>query len=138
MSDAAVKRQLQRIQKQVLKDAGRKVRQGQLTAESLELFLPTVSEHFEHLRADLGTACSGALAEFQHANAALLGEIGKLVDTLGVLQERRRQAHEAMRHLAEEAGIPETEVPADDGATVEPLRRRLARFQTLDSGEATR
>lgn len=134
MSDEAVKKQLGAIQKRVLRDAGLKLRKGQLSAESLELFLPTVSEHYEHLRAVVGTAQSGALAEFQHANSALLGEIGKLISTLDVLQQRRRQAYEAVRTLAVEAGVAESEVPEEDTATIEPLRARFARFQVTGEG----
>jgi hypothetical protein len=138
MSDALVKKRLKKIEKQVLKRAKRQIRQRALTAESLELFLPSVSEQYVHLRAELRNDHGRARGHIDAASKTLLSKIESDLNTLGPERHRLEEAYGTTRQLAADAGIPAAELFAADIVTIEPLRERLTNLKSATTEETSK
>ncbi|TWG91524.1 hypothetical protein L615_000800000340 [Nocardioides sp. J9] len=129
IDNKAIEKRVRKIQRAVLKDAKRKLRRGTLSGEAFELYLPFITERYDHLRSELSTGHHGALARISGANAALLGEIENQINTLGADRHRLEQAYATAQKLAAAAKIARTDLPAEDKVTLDPLRERVARFK---------
>ena len=126
ITDALIRKRLRRIKKKRQKDVKKKVRRGELTGQSLELYLPEIAADYEHLRAELRNALGGALADQRHERSKLAGQIENDLNVLGNEAHRLQQAYQTAQTLASEAQLADTDLPAENKITLEPLRKRFA------------
>ncbi len=125
LTDAVIRKRLRRISKKCAKDVKKKVRRRELSAESLELHLPTMAAEFEHLRAELRNALDGSLTDQRHERAKLAGQIENELNTLGNDAHRLQQSFQTLQKLALEAELADVDMPAENKITIEPLRKRF-------------
>ena len=122
ISDTIVQKRLKKIQRKALRGTKKKVRKGQLTKESLELYLGVIDEPYAHLRNELNTGRANTLARLI---ADLAGRAETAMNTLGLNSDRVQQAYEEAQRHAETVQIPNSEISESNKITIEPLRKRF-------------
>lgn len=128
ITDAAIRRRLRRIERKRNRDIKRKIRRGELTGQTLELYLPKIAADYEHIRAELRNGLESASTEQRHERARLAGQVENDLNTLGNEAHRVQQAYETLQTLARDAGLVPTEAP-EEKVTIEHLRKR---FENVD------
>ena len=125
ISDTIVQKRLKKIQRKALRGTKKKVRKGQLTKESLELYLGVIDEPYAHLRNELNTGRANTLARLIANRADLAGRAETAMNTLGLNSDRVQQAYEEAQRHAETVQIPNSEISESNKITIEPLRQRF-------------
>lgn len=129
ISDAIVRKRLGKINKQVKRDAKRRLRRNELSGGSLEIYLGIIDEKFAGLRHELGNGHANSLARATHHRAEILGQIESRINLLGNDSHRLQQAYDAAQARAAETDMPTSELPAENKITIDPLRLRLEKAQ---------
>lgn len=129
ISDAAIRKRLRRIQRKVQRNAKKQVRKGYLTGVSLELYLGSIDETYEHLKAELATGHGAALVRLQQLRAELVGQAQNALNTLGNDSHRLQQAYETAQRKAKEAEYAESDIAEKNKITIEPLHERLTKIK---------
>lgn len=126
ITDASIRKRLRRIKKKREKDVKKKVKRGELTGQSLELYLPGMADDFEHLRSELRNAIDYTIADQLHERAKLAGQIETELNTLGNDAHRLQQAYDTLQVLAGKAGLMGPDLPIEHKVGIEPLQKRFA------------
>ena len=128
LTDAMVKKRLKKIQKKRIKVNKKMAKKGQLTAESLELYLGVIDEPYTQLRSELDSERAVIIQRLRSARVERLGRAENLLTALASSALRVNQSLEAAQVQAAKLDLPSGEIPHEAKVSIEKLQERLDRL----------
>jgi hypothetical protein len=132
ISDEKIGKQLRKIDKHITKDATKKIRDNQLNGVSFELYLTDIDKQYSLLESQLNNGFENSLTFLKQSRSEKLGDIEKLLSTLGNDVHRLQQAYDESVRLAEAAGIDsKSDLNKRESITIGPLQERFKKLMDI-------